>query len=89
MGLDPPPIPMENKKAEGFRRLTGPDPLENHKAILPAFSIGPSSARLLGVHRDPFCYLCFVCVSAILSYIFLAAFWSPAGKGLTSWLSCM
>ena len=25
----------------------------------------------------------------MLSYLFLAAFWSPAGKGLTSWLSCV
>ena len=34
-----------------------------------------------------FCYLCFV--SVMLSYLFIAALWSPAGKGLTSWLSCM
>ena len=31
----------------------------------------------------------FLCVSVILSCLFLAAVWSPAGKGLTSWLSCM
>ena len=36
---------------------------------------------------DPFCYLCFM--SVILSCLFLAALWSPAGKCLTSWLSCM
>ena len=34
---------------------------------------------------DPFCYLCFV--SAMLSCLFIAAVQSPAGKGLTSWLS--
>ena len=28
-----------------------------------------------------------VCV--VLSCLFLVALWSPAGKGLTSWLSCM
>ena len=31
----------------------------------------------------------FVFVSVVLSYLCLAALWSPAGKGLTSWLSCM
>ena len=36
---------------------------------------------------DPFCYLCFV--SVILSFLFLAALWSPAGKRATSWLFCM
>ena len=34
---------------------------------------------------DPFWYLCFVFV--ILSCQFIAALWSPAGKGLISWLS--
>ena len=41
---------------------------------------------------DHFCYFIFaflltLCVSVILSCLSLAAFWSPAGKGLTSWLS--
>ena len=36
---------------------------------------------------DHFCYLCFVFV--IISCLFIAALWSPTGKGLTSWLSCM
>ena len=36
---------------------------------------------------DHFCYLCFVFVS--LSCLFVAALWTPAGKGLTSWLSCV
>ena len=31
--------------------------------------------------------LCFVFV--MLSSLFIAALWSPAGKGLSSWLSCM
>ena len=35
----------------------------------------------------PFCYLCFV--SVILYCLLIAALWSPAGKGLTSWLSCI
>ena len=34
---------------------------------------------------DHLCYLCLVFV--ILSYLFIAALWSPTGKGLTSWLS--
>ena len=34
---------------------------------------------------DHLCYLCIVFV--MLSRLFIAALWSPAGKGLTSWLS--
>ena len=34
-----------------------------------------------------FCYLCFVFV--MISCLFIAALWSPTGKGLASWLSCM
>ena len=33
---------------------------------------------------DHLCYLCLVFV--MLSRMFIAALWSPAGKGLTSWL---
>ena len=33
---------------------------------------------------DHLCYVCFVFV--MLSRLFIAALWSPAGKGLTSWL---
>ena len=36
---------------------------------------------------DTFCYLCFVFV--MLSYLFIAALWSPAGKKMASWLSCV
>ena len=38
---------------------------------------------------DPFCDLCFVFVFVIQSCLFFAALWSPAGKGLTCWLSCV
>ena len=38
---------------------------------------------------DPFCYLCFMFVFVMLSYLFLAALRSPVGIGLTSWLSCV
>ena len=32
-------------------------------------------------------HLCFLClVFLVLSHLFIAALWSPAGKGLTSWL---
>ena len=34
---------------------------------------------------DHMCYLCLVFV--MLSRLFITAFWSPAGKGLTAWLS--
>ena len=37
---------------------------------------------------DRFCYLCSMLVCFVLSRLFLVAMWSPAGKGLTSWLSC-
>ena len=33
---------------------------------------------------DHLCYLCLVFV--MLSHLFIAALWSPAGKGLASWL---
>ena len=33
---------------------------------------------------DHSCYLCFLFF--MLSRLFIAALWSPAGKGLTSWL---
>ena len=37
---------------------------------------------------DPFCYLSFTfCI--IMPCLFLAALWSPAGKGLASMLSCL
>ena len=29
---------------------------------------------------DPFCHLCFMFVFVMLSYLFLAALWSPFGK---------
>ena len=36
---------------------------------------------------DHFCHLCFVFV--MLAYLFIAALWSSAGKGLASWFSCV
>ena len=33
---------------------------------------------------DHLCYLCLV--SIVFSRLFIAALWSPEGKGLTSWL---
>ena len=38
---------------------------------------------------DPFCYLCFTFVFIILSCLFLVALWSPAGKELPCWHSCV
>ena len=36
---------------------------------------------------DLFCYLCFVFVM-LSCCLLIAGLWSPAGKGLTSWLPC-
>ena len=36
---------------------------------------------------DHFCYFYFVLAN--LSCLFIAALWSPAVKGLATWLSCM
>ena len=42
-GPDPQPTPWEIT-AIGFLSNTGPEPLENHKAIKPAFNVGPSDS---------------------------------------------
>ena len=46
-GLDTPPHThtLKNHKNIGFQSNTGPDPMTNHKAIKPAFNVGPSSVR--------------------------------------------
>ena len=46
------------------------------------FFTGPSKAVLL-------LWIFFLHLYFVLVCLFLAALWSPAGKGLTSWLSCM
>ena len=38
---------------------------------------------------DPICYLCVMFVFVMLSFLLLAALWSPAVKGLNSWLTCV
>ena len=37
--------PLKNNKTIGFLINTGPDPIKNHKAMRPAFNVGPRSAR--------------------------------------------
>ena len=37
--------PLKNHKNIGFLSNTGPDPLKNHKATKPAFSVVPLSAH--------------------------------------------
>ena len=54
----------------------------------------PPSNALLTVPRRCFFFGSFLLfmlhvVVAMLSFLFLAALWSLAGKGLTSWLSCV
>ena len=36
--------PLKNHKNIGFSSNTGPDPLKNHKATMPAFNVGSSTA---------------------------------------------
>ena len=38
---------------------------------------------------DRFCSLCFMLVCVVMLCQFFVALWSSAGKGLTSWLSCV
>ena len=37
--------PSKNHKNVGFLSNSGPDPLKNYEATVPAFNVGPSSAR--------------------------------------------
>ena len=53
--------------------------------------IKPSEDNLLTIPRrcffvDPFCHICFRFIFVMLSCLFLAAFKSPAGKRLTSYV---
>ena len=56
---------------------------------IPQFSYCPFKLQGGAPTVDPFCYLCFVFVFVILSCLFHAVLWPPAGKGLTSWFSVM
>ena len=38
---------------------------------------------------DHFCSFGFMLVSVVMLCLFFVALWSSAGKGLTSWLSCV
>ena len=62
-----------------------------HIKMAPCNSVTPSSKIfLLTIPRQHFfcgSFVCFLClVFLMLSRLFIAAMWSPAGKGLTSWL---
>ena len=52
-GGDTPP-PLKNHKNIGFLSNTGPDPLGNYKATMPAFNIGPSKVRQRNVIKMAF-----------------------------------
>ena len=58
--------------------------LYRNKALNALKFVLSSNVLFKAVH---FCNLCFVIV--IVSCLFIAALWSPAGKGLTSWFSCV
>ena len=36
---------------------------------------------------DLLCFCSFLCLLCLCARLFICALWSPAGKGLTSWLS--
>ena len=36
---------------------------------------------------DPLCFCSVLCLLCLCACLFICALWSPAGKGLTSWLS--
>ena len=40
---------LENHKAIGLIINTGLDPIENHKAVKPAFNFGPAKCHLNGI----------------------------------------
>ena len=65
--------------------------LEIRVRLVPSNIIKPPVIFLLSIPRRCFfCGPCFLFVfRVILSCLFLAALWSPAGKGLNSWHSCM
>ena len=67
------PGPHQNK-GRGLRSETGLCPPVKYLLTVPR--------RYFFV--DHLCYLCLVFV--MVSCLFIAALWSPAGKGLTSWL---
>ena len=35
---------------------------------------------------DLLCFCCVLCLLCLCARLFICALWSPAGKGLTSWL---
>ena len=62
----------------------------NEMRLVPSYMFKPSSiftdcSKTVLLFMIIF-VICVLCVSVILSCLFLASFWSPAGKGLSSWL---
>ena len=62
----------------------GPTPNEK---VLPLCSLNWIGPHYNMEKNKETCFLSFV--SIMLSCMFVAALWLPAGKGLTSWLSCV
>ena len=72
-GSGPPP-PLNNHKNIGLLWLfsnTGPDSLKNHKATMPAFNVGPSSAGQRNVIEF---YLIFILTYAVTFGMFFYYF---------------
>ena len=38
---------------------------------------------------DRLCFCSVLCLLCLCAHLFICDLWSPAGKGLTSWLSCV
>ena len=45
------------------------------------------SSLVQGVMQDLLCFCSVLCLLCLCARLFICALWSPAGKGLTSWLS--
>ena len=58
--------------------------ISHYKKIGYNINVLATDCMLGGSFVDCFCYLCLVFV--MLTCLFIAALWSPAGKGLASWL---
>ena len=85
------------KDQETMQSSTTPDPvklnsqLSHFQSTCPPVIFFTDCSKAVLLFWTLFVYLCFTFVFIImwLSCLFLAAWWSPAEKGLASWLSCV
>ena len=74
----------QTNKWASSRKKSDLDACEQLSLVLLVFVAEQASLSIILLDFDYLCFLFFM-----LSCLFIAALWSPAGKGLTSWLSCM